>query len=292
MNLRDFEYIVTLADTRHFGRAADKCNVSQPTLSAQIKKLEEYLGVAIFERDNKNVFITVVGKEIISRAERALTEARDMVEYAKNSGDPLAGEYRLGAFPTLAPYIFPGIIAQVNKKLPQLTLALVEEKTDALIAKLKAGELDAALLALPVTRDGLTVKALFDDPFYVAAPKNHPLAAKKSVSPEEFASHNPMLLEEGHCLREQAIELCRLTDAAEGAFRAAGLETVRRMTAAGYGLTLIPELAADKDKNITYVPFDAPSPKRRIALVRRTQSVRSEAFSAIADIVKDVKASP
>jgi len=289
MNLRDFEYIVAVADTLHFGKAAERCHVSQPTLSGQIKKLEEYLGVTLFERDNKRVLITRAGEEIIRRAALALQQARDIAEYAKNSGDPLAGEYRIGAFPTLAPYLLPEILSAAQKSLPNLRLEPVEEKTAELVSLLKNGALDAALLALPLEDDGLVAKSLFDDAFYVAAPIGHPLAARDCVGLKELARYRPMLLEEGHCMREQALEVCRLAGAGEGAFKAAGLETVRRMAAAGHGVTLIPAIAAygSNSENIAYVPFEAPAPYRRIALVRRANSVRTEAFAALAAVIKE-----
>ncbi|MET0155754.1 MAG: LysR substrate-binding domain-containing protein [Rickettsiales bacterium] len=289
MNLRDLEYVVAVAETLNFGKAAERCNVSQPTLSGQIKKLEEYLGVPLFERDNKRVAVTAVGQEVARRAREVLQGARDLVECAKNGAHPLGGEYRLGAFPTLAPYLLPEIIASSASLFPELRVVPVEEKSAELIASLKKGKIDAALLALPLEEDGLIAKALFDDPFYLAAAKDHPLATVRSVTAKEFARYRPMLLEEGHCLREQALDVCRLAGAHEGAFKAAGLETLRRMTAAGHGVTLMPAIACEKtdEGSIAYVPFDAPAPSRRIALARRARSTRTEAFSALAGVVTE-----
>lgn len=287
MNLRDLQYLVAVADAGHFGKAASKCNISQPTLSMQLKKLEEYLGVTLFERTNKQVMITAVGKRIADEARAVLQGAEGIRAIARNAQSPFAGDFRLGAFPTLAPYFLPHAIPAISKALPELRLLLVEDKTADLLRALEAGTLDAALIALPVDAKGLTSQPLFDDPFLLAVPRNHALANRKRVTPEDLQGYPLLLLEDGHCLRDQALEVCSLMGGREqDEFRATSLETLRQMVVAGVGITLIPKLAQREGDGLIYIPFAAPAPLRTIGLVSRKTSARMECVDALASLMK------
>lgn len=276
MNLRDLQYLIAVADLRNFSQAANQCCVSQPTLSNQIRKLEETLGVVVFERSNKRVMPTETGEQIIALARRVLREVDAMHDVAQSAHDPLAGKFRLGAFPTLSTYIFPSLVPKITAALPQLRLVLVEEKTQALIDRLKRGELDAALLALPVNDDQLAVARLFDDEFFLAVQQQHPLAKKKTVEQTDLGNSKLLLLEEGHCLRDQALEVCHLVGMEEEQdFRATSLETLRQMVKAGTGITFMPKIAIQPDETgICYVPFRKPAPYRTIGLVWRKTTAR------------------
>ena len=244
MNLRDLKYLVALADLRHFGKAADACFVSQPTLSTQIRKLEDELGVALVERAPRKVMLTAAGQDVVLRARRIVAEVEQMKESARRSRDPESGSMRLGVFPTLGPYLLPHIVPQLRERFPQLELLLVEEKSDVLLQRLRDGKLDAALLALPVHDEQLHAELLFEEPFVFAAPQRHPLAARASVSMAQLSDETLLLLEDGHCLRDQALDVCRLSGANEkSGFRATSLETLRQMVAAGVGVTLLPALS-------------------------------------------------
>ncbi|HQQ75351.1 MAG TPA: LysR substrate-binding domain-containing protein [Pseudomonadales bacterium] len=276
MNLRDLQYLIAVADLRNFSQAANQCCVSQPTLSSQIRKLEDTLGITVFERSNKRVMPTETGEQIIALARRILREVDAMHDVAQSAHDPLAGKFRLGAFPTLSTYIFPSLVPKITAVLPQLKLVLVEEKTQALLDRLKRGELDAALLALPVHDEQLAVKTLFDDDFFLAVPPQHPLAKKKIVEQTDLASNTLLLLEEGHCLRDQALEVCHRAGLEEEQdFRATSLETLRQMVKAGTGITFMPKIAIHPNETgICYIPFKKPAPYRTIGLVWRKTSAR------------------
>ena len=284
MNLRDLQYLTAVADHEHFGKAARACNTSQPTLSMQLKKLEETLGVQLFERTNRQVMITPVGEEIAQRARRILREAEEIKAVAKTAQDPYAGEFRLGAFPTLAPYFLPQAVPAIRKKLPKLKLLLIEEKTESLVERLRAGTLDAALLALPVHEDALETMHLFDDAFLLAVPRGHPLAKRNTIRQSDIADERLLLLEDGHCLRAQALEVCSMTGASENQeFRATSLETLRYMVASGVGITLIPEMAMKKGDGIAYIPFARPAPSRSIGLAWRKSSARLLCIKTLAE---------
>ena len=287
MNFRDLKYLVALAEHRHFGRAAAASFVSQPTLSTQIRKLEEELGVTLFERAPRKVMLTPVGRDIVERARQVLADLDQMAEIARRSQDPDAGSLRLGMFPTLGPYLLPHVLPGLREQFPRLEVLLVEEKTDALLERLREGRLDAALLALPIHDDQLHVEALFDEPFLLAVPRQHPLAAKRSLSIHDLDHITLMLLEEGHCLRDQALDVCRLAGAGErDGFRATSLETLRQMVAAGVGLTLLPALSVQPpvppSADIALLPFRGESPHRRIAMVWRRSSAMSPLLLRIA----------
>jgi LysR family hydrogen peroxide-inducible transcriptional activator len=286
MNLRDLQYLVAVADYRHFGKAAEQCNTSQPTLSMQLKKLEETLGVQLFERTSKKVMITPIGETIAAKARQILQDSRDILELAKAAQDPYAGEFRLGAFPTLAPYFLPMAVPTIHKALPKLKLLLVEEKTPLLLERLKAGILDAAFLALPLKEDWLEVIPLFDDPFLLAVSSEHALAKRKYVSQQDIKGEQLLLLEDGHCMRNQALEVCSLIGSSQQQeFQATSLETLRQMVAAGVGITLIPKIAIGKDKSVRYIPFDKISPSRTIGMVWRKHAARKESILHIASLL-------
>jgi LysR family hydrogen peroxide-inducible transcriptional activator len=288
MNLRDMSYVVAVADLCNFSQAAERCHVSQPTLSAQIKKLEESLGIRIFERNNKRVMITEEGGEIIQSARRILQEIETIREIAESARNPFAGTFRLGAFPTLSTYIFPGIVPQIRKLMPDLRLVLIEEKTAALIDKLHKGEIDAALFAMPVHEDFFEMEILFDDPFFLACPPDHPLTKKSEIDVEELAGYRLLLLEEGHCLRDNALEICQQHNIPEErAFRATGLETLRQMVKAGTGITLMPQIAINhSETGIRYIPFREPAPYRTIGLFYRKTCARKEVIHKVEGILK------
>ncbi len=286
MNIRDYQYLVLVDKLKHFGKAAEAAFVSQPALSMQIKKIEDELGVTIFERSNKQVFTTNIGSEIINHAKQILNSHELVKNTAKESLDPLAGELKIGAFPTLAPYIFPKIVPAISKELSKLDLFLVEEKTEVLLSKLNEGELDIALLALPIEQDNLSSISLFIDPFYLAVPKNHQYAKQQKVTQDILHNQTLLLLDEGHCLRDQALSLCNTIGAKENNnFRASSLETLRQMVIAGAGITLMPEIALDDNPHIIYKKFVRPAPVRKIGLVFRKSFKRKVLLNKLVELI-------
>ncbi|MBK5223463.1 MAG: LysR family transcriptional regulator [Acidimicrobiia bacterium] len=292
MNLRDLQYLVALAEQRHFGRAAEACFVSQPTLSTQIKKLEHELGIELFERTPGNVLLTTVGAEIVERARVALEAAEEIRSIAQHAADPEAGSLRLGIFPTLAPYLLPHVVPVLHARYPHLELLLVEEKTEVVLDRLRAGKLDVGILALPVHDDQLHQEPLFTEDFVLAVPCEHPLAGTDAtVDTSVLVDEDLLLLEEGHCLRDQALAVCQLSGASERrGFRATSLETLRQMVAAGVGITLLPELAVQPPvaltDDIALLRFSAPVPNRRIAMFWRRTSVYRDFLPEVAEIVR------
>ncbi|MEM7705215.1 MAG: LysR substrate-binding domain-containing protein [Pseudomonadota bacterium] len=277
MNIRDLSYLVALADLRHFGHAAEACFVSQPTLSTQIKKLEEELGAQLIERAPRQVMLTEVGKEVVERARLVLRDVQQIREVARRAADPKSGVLRLGIFPTLGPYLLPHVIPQIHRRYPGLELLLVEEKSEVLLSQLRDGRLDAAILAQPVDGDQLRCQELFEEPFVLALPEGHPLDKTGALTIDSLRDHTVLLLEDGHCLRDQALEVCKLAAANEKpGFRATSLETLRQMVAAGVGLTLLPVLAVKPPVAITESihlrPFDTPAPSRKLAMFWRNSS--------------------
>jgi LysR family hydrogen peroxide-inducible transcriptional activator len=288
MNIRALQYFVKLADLKHFSKAAEACFVSQPTLSTQIRKLEEELGVQLVERAPRKVMLTPVGEEIAGRARGVLNEIEQIRAVARRNINPADGTLRLGIFPTLAPYLLPHVIPSIRSKFPRLKLQLAEEKTDDILRMLQRGELDAALLALPIDADGLRVSVLFEEPFVLAVPEDHPLAKKDSVTTEDLRGTELLLLEEGHCLREHALEVCALAGASERVdFHATSMETLRQMVAAEVGITLMPLLSVKPPiaatGNVVIKPFKSPAPSRTIALVWRSTSALSAFFESLAE---------
>ena len=293
MNLRDLKYLVALADHKHFGRAAAACYVSQPTLSTQIKKLEDELGVPLVERAPRKVMLTPAGRDAAERARRIVAEVEQMKEAARRSQDPEAGTVRLGMFPTLGPYLLPHVVPRIRARFPHLELLLVEEKSDVLLSRLREGKLDAGLLALPVADDQLHTEFLFEEPFVLAVPESHPLAQRGSLTLAELSHQQLLLLEDGHCLREQALDVCRLSGANEKSeFRATSLETLRQMVAADVGITLLPTLAVKppvaRSSNIHLLGFSDSHPSRRIAMVWRKSSAMSGFLQAFAQVFREL----
>ncbi len=288
MNIRDLKYLVALKEHGHFGKAADACFVSQPALSMQIKKLEEYLGVQLLERTNKSVMFTAIGETMLERARLILQEADAMKTIAREEADPLGGELHLGIFPTLAPYLLPHVTPTFNKKLPRLSIFLVEEKTGVLLQKLQQGKLDAAIIALPVQDGNLISVPLFEEEFLLAVHNKHDLAKRKMIKPADLADETLMLLEEGHCLRDQALSFCYRTRASEDmSFRATSLETLRHMVASGLGMTLMPKLASHGKDGVTYIPFKSPKPSRTIGIVWRATAAKQAAINEIAALLRE-----
>ncbi|MCM2355137.1 MAG: LysR substrate-binding domain-containing protein [Arenimonas sp.] len=295
MNLRDLRYLVALADLRHFGRAAEACHVSQPTLSTQIRKLEEELGVSLVERAPRHVMLTPAGQDIALRARRVLAEVEQMRETARRTADPEAGSVRLGLFPTLGPYLLPHVVPRIRRRFPRLELLLVEEKTETILHMLRDGKLDAAVLALPLHEDWTESEFLFEEPFLLAVPEGHPLSGRHDLSLADLGDQHLLLLEEGHCLRDQALEVCGLAGAGEKeGFRATSLETLRQMVAAGVGVTLLPVLAVKPpvppSANLRLLPFRNPPPSRRLALVWRKSSAMAAFLHDLAGELRDLPA--
>lgn len=289
MNLRDLQYLVALAETRHFGRAAERCHVSQPTLSAQLRKLEEFLGVALIERRPRQVGLTLAGSAVVERARRMLRDAEDIRALARASQDPLGGQLKLGLIPTLGPYLLPRVAPRIAKALPKLQLMLHEYQTAPLVERVAQGELDVAILALPVDTGSLATRSLFAEAFLVAMPGRHRLAARKRLKTADLAGEKLLLLEEGHCLRDQALEVCSRAGTEEQDFRATSLETLRQMVAAGLGLTLLPRLATEgpfaSARSLVVRPFSPPAPSRVIGAAWRRSTSRAAAIAAVCDII-------
>lgn len=289
MNIRDLKYLVALADHGHFGKAADICFVSQPALSMQIMKLEESLGIKLLERTNKSVMLTDHGIVIVERARHILNQIEEVREIAKSAKDPYSGELRMGVFPTLAPYLLPLIIPQLAKAYPKISFYLVEEQTAVLIEQLKQGRLHAALLAHPVMEKSFSSTVLFEEEFLLATPVAHPLAKLKVVKQQSLDNKNLLLLEEGHCMRDQALALCHKMQASEAQnFRATSLETLRHMVSAGVGITLMPRLACSSSDTISYVPFKAPKPTRSIGIYWRASSAKQALLENIVIKIKSI----
>jgi LysR family hydrogen peroxide-inducible transcriptional activator len=291
MTLQDLLYVVTLAETNNFARAAEACRVSQPTLSTQIKKLEDELGLAFFERTNKRVMPTPAGLELIAQARVVLEEADKLRQMAQQAHDPMSGPIRLGVIPTLGPYLLPHLVPQLRTDYPRLRLYLREDLTAHLVERLRTGLLDSILLALPIQTDGLEIMQLFREPFVMALPTGDPLAAKSEVVEVDLVGAHLLLLEDGHCLRDQALAVCGfpLQRGAED-FRASSLETLRQMVAAGVGCTLLPALAAEavspSEPLIELRPFADPAPYRTIGLAVRRGFPRMEMAQAFAELIK------
>ncbi|KGP63576.1 transcriptional regulator [Legionella norrlandica] len=290
MNIRDLHYFVVLADTKHFGEAAKKCFVSQPTLSMQIKKLEEELDVVLFERTNKQVLLTDHGDKLLIYARKILILIDEMKCLARQSEDPFSGELRLGVIPTVSPYMLPLVMPETRKKFPGLKIWLIEEQTHRLISKLEKGDIDAAIMALPI-EGNFSCQILYEEKFYFACASTHSLAYAKSININDLINQPIMLLEEGHCLRDQAIAVCQLAKANEMAdFTATSLETLRLMVQAGMGVTLLPALAtlASSTDDIRCIPFDEPAPSRSIGLFWRVGTPRQICFNAIAELIMEI----
>lgn len=290
-SLRQLQYAVAVADTLSFRKAAERCHVSQPSLSAQLAQLEEALGVRLFERDRRHVLLTAPGRELVERARRVIVDADDLVEVARRAGDPLAGTLRIGVIPTVSPYLLPSITPAFRKQYPRLTVLWVEDKTDVLVRKLDEGALDAALLALEADIGDVEREVVARDPFVLVTPSHHPLGAKTGpAKPNELRHASVLLLDDGHCFRDQALAICARSKADELEFRATSLPTLAQMVASGAGVTLLPSLAVPteaKRANLRVRPFTQPEPGRTIALVWRKRSPLGTALRQIGTTIKN-----
>ena len=290
MNLRDLKYLVAVAKHRHFGRAAEACFVSQPTLSTQLKKLEGRLGVTLIERAGKRVLLTPPGAAIVAEAEQALRHVDALVQIAAQHRHPLGGELRLGVIPTVAPYLLPKILPAVRSAFDELSLKLTEGQTATLLALLDTGDIDAAVLALPSGASGVCERALYREPFLLAVGAAHPLAGRRGATLADLEAEAVLLLEDGHCLRDQALDVCKTHGAVENTnFRATSIETLREMVAANIGVTLMPLLAVKRDDGVRYAPFrDADPPQRQVGLIWRASSPRQALMEALAERLVNV----
>ena len=296
MNLRDLKYLVALADLRHFGKAAQACFVSQPTLSMQIKKLEEFLGVVLLER-GAQVMLTPTGERVVEQARRVLRETEQLQRIAQQARDPFSGELRLGIIPTVAPYLLPDALPKLRRALPDIQVHLLEAQTATLTRLLASGAIEAAIVALPFALERVVQRPLYVEPFLLAVAKDHQLARRKTVTLADLDGEQVMLLEDGHCLRDQALSICASAGAVENVnFRATSIETLRHMVAANAGVTLMPE-RAQSGTSIRCIPFrvdqGADAPHRVIGLVWRESSARSAVLAAMAQaLTPPVKPSP
>lgn len=292
MNLRDLHYLVAVADLGQFGKAAAACNVSQPTLSGQILKLEEELGVQIFERDGRVARLTDAGKSIVAHARRAVSAADDIKAAALASRDPLDGPIRLGVIATIGPYLTPCLLPAAAQELPKAPIRLIEDLTAHLLPLLADGKLDAAIIATEPPSERFAAVDLYDEPFLLMAPLGHPFAKRKSVRVDEIDPRGLLLLADGHCLRDQALDLCGHPELGGGAsadVRAASLETLLNMAAAGHGLTLAPQMAAVgwRDKSgLAAVPLKGENVARRVRLVYRRDMPRKQAIEVLAGVIR------
>jgi LysR family hydrogen peroxide-inducible transcriptional activator len=286
LSLRDLEYAVAVAKERNFGRAAERCGVSQAALSEQVRKLEGVLGVTLFERTKRRVDPTPRGATLLAQAEALLAEARRFLDDARRSAEPLTGEFRLGVIATLGPYYLPSLLHGGRERFPNLLMRLRESQTDDLLRALRQGELDAALLALPIAGDGLTIEPLFFEPFRLACPMDHPLASRASVRLRDLPRGKLLLMEEGHCMRDQAIELCNVRRLDPHTRFASSLEMLRHMIAAGEGYSVLPLMAtrshADMNGLIAFRDIADADAGRRIGLVWRATETRADDLRQIA----------
>ena len=290
VTLRQLRYLEALADTLHFGHAAEACAVTQPALSMQIKELEDELQVSLIERRKSGIELTEQGEEIVRRGRTILASVRDLLDYAKHREKLLTGGLKLGAIPSIAPYLLPTALPELQRRFPDLTLHLRETITETLVRELVSGELDVILIALPIVEPEIETLHLFDDKFVLTAPATKGKRAKAS---DMLAHERLLLLEEGHCLRDQALSFCRqVTPEARETFGASSLSTIVQMVAHGYGITLLPEMAVESEvhrrADIRLVRFPAPEPKREIGLAWRKTSPRKADFHALAALLKGV----
>jgi LysR family hydrogen peroxide-inducible transcriptional activator len=289
-SLRQLQYAIAVAEALSFRQAAERCHVSQPSLSAQLAQIEDALGVRFFERNRRRVLVTAAGRELIERARRVLLEADQLLEAARRASDPLSGTLRIGVIPTISPYLLPAITPALREQVPRLALLWVEDKTDALVQSLDAGSLDCALLALEAEIGSVEREVIARDEFVLAAPPHDAIAAKRSPArPDELRGASVLLLDDGHCLREQALAFCSDAKARELEFRATSLSTLAQMVAGGAGITLLPQLAVPAETRraeLCLRPFARPAPHRTIALVWRKHSPREVALRLVAATIR------
>ena len=307
MTLTELKYIVAVAREKHFGKAAEACYVSQPTLSVAIKKLEEELELKIFERNASEIAVTPLGEEIVRQAQTVLEQAAAIKEIAKRGKDPLAGPLKLGVIYTISPYLLPNLVRQVIERTPQMPLMLQENFTVKLLEQLRLGEIDCAILAEPFPDTNLAIAPLYDEPFMAAVPANHPLANRKHITTDEIKSETMLLLGTGHCFRDHVLEVCpefaRFSNETEGirkSFEGSSLETIKHMVAAGMGVTLVPRLSvprsaldgtADNSQDlgdasfVHYLPFEGDPPTRRVVLAWRRSFTRYQAIAELRNAI-------
>ena len=290
ITLRQLQYVVAVSQTLSFRKAAERCRVSQPSLSAQLAQLEAALSVRLFERDKKRVMPTQAGKALIERAQRLVLDADELVSAARRAADPLSGTLTLGVIPTIAPYLLPSITPALRRAFPKLGVAWIEDKTEALTRLLAAGTLDAALVALEAELGDVEHAVIAKDPFVLVTRRDHPLAKKGAdVSRTELRDTEMLLLDDGHCFREQALEYCTRAKAHELALRATSLATLTQMVAGGMGVTLLPQLAVPTETARTGLkirPFTNPAPYRTIALIWRKRSAITDALQKLAEVLQ------
>jgi LysR family hydrogen peroxide-inducible transcriptional activator len=296
MTLTELKYIVALAREKHFGRAADACFVSQPTLSVAIKKLEEELNVSLFERGSSEVSLTPVGERVVVQAQRVLEEASAIKAIAQQGMDPLAGPLRVGVIYTIGPYLLPGLVSSMIEKVPTMPLVLQENFTVRLLELLKQGEIDVAVLALPINESGFVIQPLYDEPFIVALPKSHRWAQEKTINSDDLRGENMLLLGAGHCFRDQVLGVCpelsRFSQSSEGiqrTFEGSSLETIRHMVASGVGITVLPSSSVPNpvpaESLLNYIPLADDDTRRTVALVWRKSFGRREALDALKECI-------
>ncbi|MFC5477003.1 hydrogen peroxide-inducible genes activator [Massilia sp. Mn16-1_5] len=296
MTLTELKYIVAVARAKHFGHAAESCFVAQPTLSVAIKKLEDELGVTLFERGGSEVSVTPVGAQIVAQAERVLEQTAAIKELAKQNKDPLAGPLRLGVIYTIGPYLLPPLVKNLIDNVPQMPLVLQENFTVKLLELLRQGELDAAIMALPLPDHGMLMQTLYDEPFVVATPRTHPWSKRREIPADDLKAETMLLLGSGHCFRDQVLEVCpemaRFSSPGNGmqrTFEGSSLETIRHMVASGIGLTVLPRASVrdmeDPNGMLSFVPFANPAPSRRVVIVWRKSFTRRAAIEAVCNAV-------
>jgi LysR family hydrogen peroxide-inducible transcriptional activator len=298
MTLTELKYIVAVARERHFGRAAEACFVSQPTLSVAIRKLEDELGVTLFERGGTEVGVTPIGQRVVAQAQKVLEEGATLKEIAKMGHDPLSGALRVGVIYTIGPYLLPQLIPRLIARTPQMPLLLQEYFTVRLLELLRQGEIDCAIMALPLPDAGLVLQPLYDEPFVVAVPKNHAWANRAHINSEELKSETMLLLGSGHCFRDQVLEVCpelsrfsATSDGIQRTFEGSSLETIRHMVASGIGITVLPATSVparpDERDLLRFIPFEEPVPDRRVVLAWRKSFPRTAAIDALVAAVQE-----
>ncbi|HSK40739.1 MAG TPA: LysR substrate-binding domain-containing protein [Arenibaculum sp.] len=292
ITLRQLRYLVALADTLHFGRAAEAAHVSQPSLSAQIQQLEDALGARLLERTKRRVLLTPAGTAAVARARRILGEIQDLADGVRSASRPLSADLRLGVIPTVGPYLLPRVLPALRQAHPDLRLYLREDQTSRLLDRLRSAELDVTVLAMPVDDPAVTCEPLYDEDFLVALPPSHVLAERGQLTEGDLADERLLLLEDGHCLRDQALAVCRYANTGDrDSFAATSLDTIREMVASRIGITLLPALsvtgASAPNGGIVVRPFAPPAPSRRIALVWRRDAAREAEFRILAGFLRD-----
>ncbi len=298
MTLNELRYIVAVARERHFGRAADTCYVSQPTLSVAVKKLEHELGVGLFERGQGEVSVTAAGEPIISQAQRVIEEAARIRQLASQSKDQLSGPLRIGAIHTVGPYLFPGLVSELRDRAAQMPLVIREHLTALLTEQLKRGEQDVIIISLPYEEPGIQSRALYDEPFSVLLPTQHRLTKEDSISPEQLQDETVLLLGEGHCLRDQILEFCpgclqgsAREESLQRNLEGCSLETIRCMVASGMGITVLPHSAIDRHnvpgEMLTTRPFADEIPGRRVAMAWRRSFPRPDAIELLWQTIRE-----